>query len=334
MKNQFTECSLNVAQFEADTQHETLMQRFETKITPMSIQACIKDFEVIKKPDFTRKFGPLCKIFETAVNSLPQGFLAYSAHKIGHMYKTVDGSELSKRKDGYYTTICKDEKNGKITKHTPLKKGSPCFEAAATIYSIASTVTGQTCLMNIASKLDNISTEIEEVKEFLYSKEINAIESAIWSIGEIKFDRNDQGQTQLHICRGRLDEACRNLYTILDRNVRSLKGCEPPRFLQGWLLEKDTSPVKAEKIFRQILNIFPVYLKGMLYLVATEKTDGTQIRLAQELYNLAIKHNLKDVVGMVPMLTNENGERFNPESFVEDVNSLNENLKNLIAVNV
>ena len=278
-------------------------------------------------------FEPLIDLHNSAIAAasaaIPQTILANFAHGSSQMYRPVDGVELQKTADGTYTTVLHDDETGKITKQVKLEKGSAFSEAATTAFAIASVAVGQAQMMNIASQLADINRTLTNIESFLYMKEVNAVKSAIWAIGDIDFSSPIEGESRVVACREKIDEACRNLLVVMENEVENMPDVKQPSFFEGWLLrERDTAPVRAEESFKRILAVLQSYLVGMLYLIATDgfvhgSRHDSRNRLANELLELTQRVRLSEKVRMVPMLTC----KLNPEKFVNELVSRTEQLK-------
>lgn len=247
-------------------------------------------------------------VFALASSSLPQVAIAVSAYSSGQLYRPVNGVELQQNSDGNWTTVIRGD-DGKICAHIPLEKNNPLCEAAKMGWALTSLAVGQAHMMTIAAELALINNKLDELKEIEYDKQISAVESAMWAWRKIDFS-NDIAFVVMHQDRQMLDEACRNIYKALMREAAGMPSSESPRFFEGWFSSAgNLRPAQAKRRFMSILKLLPVYIKGMLFLVATDNYEMSAnfesgCRFMNEVEELVSTTKLLDKSLIVPTIEN------------------------------
>lgn len=266
-------------------------------------------------------FEPLMDWQKTLLTSasaaMPQLGTAAVAVSAGGMYRPSEGTVMTKKPDGTWTPIERDG-NGRITKHGAMVKGNALAQAGAVAWSVTSVAVGQAQLMEIAAELNKINQKLDELKAKIDYEKIAAVESAMLGWKEIDYS-SPNADMMIYLARNEVRRACMNLFHALQAEANALPTTEKMGFFEGFGSRKNQRFEQARQHFTYLLYLLPAYMKGMMFLGATDGCAGngkfmTGPRYLGQLGELLPK--LQSKVRLVPMI---DGLDESPDAIVDNL---------------
>lgn len=268
------------------------------------------------------------EILEQLSSHMPNALNIGQTISSGGTYRAVGDVVLQQGEDGLFSAVLRGE-NGEIVEHVKLEKAaSGLARSAMFAYAIVGAAVGQANMMNIAERLAEIETHLDEAKKRDYIQQVEAVNSACVGLKEALClkDSDHRRQTILDR-RNELRKALATLLGYIKIEIEAMPEYRKKNWLKkifsNWGSPKSSLPEKARRRFEYMIKTFPVWCRGMSQLVLTDcyvATDGEKEFLpsADEmiagLKSLLIGTRLQNRIVYVPKY----GET-DPIDFVDDL---------------
>lgn len=234
----------------------------------------------------------------------------------GGTYRAVGDVVLQQGEDGLFSAVLRGE-NGEIVEHMKLEKAaSGLARSAMFAYAIVGAAVGQANMMNIAERLAEIETHLDEAKKRDYIQQVEAVNSACVGLKEALClkDSDHRRQTILDR-RNELRTALATLFGYIKIEIEAMPEYREKtlweKIFSNWGTMKSTLPEKARCRFEYVINTLPIWCRGMSELVLSDcyvAKDGEVVSLpsADEMIkgmeSLVVDTNLKNRIVYVPKM--------------------------------
>ena len=215
------------------------------------------------------------EILEQLSSHMPNALNIGQTISSGGTYRAVGDVVLQQGEDGLFSAVLRGE-NGEIVEHVKLEKAaSGLARSAMFAYAIVGAAVGQANMMNIAERLAEIETHLDEAKKRDYIQQIASVEAACKGLQEALClsDPDHQKQTILER-RNDLRKALATLFGYIKLEIEAMPEYHKKGFwawlFSNWGTEKSTLPEKARRRFECVIKTFPVWCRGMSQLVLTD----------------------------------------------------------------